>query len=277
MSSDIQKIAQEIRIKTFKAIHNAGGGHFGGSLSAIEILTTLYYEVMRYNPENPKFTTRDRLVLSKGHAGPPLYIILAEKGFFPKEMLVELDQNGGRLPKHVDRLKVPGIEVSTGPLGQGFSVAAGMAAGAKADNLNVYVYVVLGDGECNEGQVWETAMNASKYKLDNLIAIVDRNTGQVDGCSDEVMCLDPFAAKWEAFGWHAQEIDGHATDELLIAFEQAKKIKEKPSVIIANTVKGKGVSFMENVYTFHHTKITDEQYLIGLNELEGRWKNDRIR
>lgn len=272
MEKDLQQIADDIRLKTFQAIHNAGGGHFGGSLSVIEILTSLYFEMMVYDPKNPLLKTRDRLVLSKGHAGPPLYIILAEKGFFPRDMLVDLDQNGGRLPKHVDRLKIPGIEASTGPLGQGFSIAVGMAAGMKLDKFSSRVYAVLGDGECNEGQVWEAAMSAVKYKLDNLIAVIDANTGQVDGSTEEVMSLEPFQAKWEAFGWYAQEVNGNSTAELIPAFKRATEMKEKPSVIIARTKKGNGVSFMENAYEYHHAKISDEQFEIGVKELQERCK-----
>lgn len=260
--------AQELRRKTFEAIYRAGGGHFGGSLSAIEIMTTLYYDVMKLKPEQPDWPERDRFILAKGHAGPPLYVILADRGFIAQERIAELDQDGGSLPKHVDRLKVQGIDYSSGPLGQGLSVACGMASAAKLDNSGVNVYVLMGDGELDEGQVWEAAMTASHYKLDNLIAFVDRNMNQIDGTTEDVMALEPLPAKWEAFGWHVQVTDGHDTGAIKAAIETAKATPGKPSVIIANTVKGKGISFMENQYKWHSGQITPEQFEQGLRDLE---------
>ena len=264
----MKKKAQELRRRTFETIYNAGGGHYGGSLSAIEIMTVLYYDVMRIDRKNPNWEDRDRFILAKGHAGPPLYVILADLGIIDSARLAELDQNGGSLPKHVDRLKVQGIDYSSGPLGQGLSVACGMAAAAKQDGKDLYVYTLLGDGELDEGQVWEAAMTAGHYKLDHLIAFVDRNRNQIDGTTEDVMTLEPLADKWAAFGWHVQVIDGHDTDAIKAAVEAAKAAAGRPSVIIANTVKGKGISFMENQYKWHSGQITPEQFAIGCKDLE---------
>jgi transketolase len=266
-TEELKKIADSVRLSVFKAIHSAGGGHFGGTLSCVEILTMLYFNVMRIDPKNPNWPQRDRFILAKGHAGPTLYVILSELGYFPKEWLSELDQSGGRLPKHVDRLKTPGIEVSSGPLGQGLSVGVGMALSAKMDSSDVKVYVLLGDGECNEGQVWEAVMTAAKYKLDNLIAIVDRNRLQIDGSSDEVMPMEPFEDKWKSFNWNVLTADGHDFSDLEKAFDAAKIVHGKPTVIIADTTKGKGVSFMENQHEWHSGSITEEQYKKGLADL----------
>lgn len=266
----LKEKAQEIRKTTFETIYHAGGGHYGGSLSCIEILTALYYQAMNLKPEEPDWPERDRFVLCKGHAGPPLYVILADRGFIARERLAELDQNGGSLPKHVDRLKVQGIDYSSGPLGQGLSVACGMAASAKLDRKSTTVYALMGDGELDEGQVWEAAMTAGHYKLDNLIAFVDRNMNQIDGSTEDVMALEPLADKWRAFGWSVQEVDGHDVDAIVAAIDRAKASKGKPSMIIANTIKGKGVSFMENQYKWHSGQITEEQYAQGLRDLEGR-------
>ena len=264
----MKKKAQELRRRTFETIYNAGGGHYGGSLSAIEIMTVLYYDVMNIDRKNPNWEDRDRFILAKGHAGPPLYVILADLGIIDSARLAELDQNGGSLPKHVDRLKVQGIDYSSGPLGQGLSVACGMAAAAKQDGKDLYVYTLLGDGELDEGQVWEAAMTAGHYKLDHLIAFVDRNRNQIDGTTEDVMTLEPLADKWAAFGWHVQVIDGHDTDAIKAAVEAAKAVAGRPSVIIANTVKGKGISFMENQYKWHSGQITPEQFAIGCKDLE---------
>lgn len=264
----LKEKAQELRKKTFETIYNAGGGHYGGSLSAIEIMTTLYYDVMNLRPQEPTWPDRDRFILCKGHAGPPLYVILADRGFIDPARLKELDVNGGSLPKHVDRLKVQGIDYSSGPLGQGLSVACGMASAAKLDNKDLYVYALMGDGELDEGQIWEAAMTAAHYKLDNLVAIVDRNMNQIDGTTEDVMALEPLPEKWEAFGWHVQVVDGHDTDAIKEAINTAKTMKEKPSVIIANTIKGKGISFMENQYKWHSGQITEEQFVQGMRELE---------
>lgn len=261
-------LAGQIRLETFNAMSKAGGGHYGGSLSEIEILTVLYFAAMNIDPHSPDWKGRDRFILSKGHGGPGLYAVLAEKGYFPKEWLDELDGNGSRLPKHVDRLKAPGIDVSSGPLGQGLSIGVGMALAFKYQNLCNMVYVLLGDGECNEGLVWEGAMMAAKHRLDNVVALIDRNHLQVDGESDEIMPLGSLEQKWSAFGWHTQMVDGHSVDELRQAINVAKAKKDKPSVIIANTVKGKGVSYMESNGAWHSGTLSAEQYEQGLRDLK---------
>lgn len=269
MAVDLRKKANEIRIKTYETISGAGGGHYGGALSEIEILTALYFNEMRIDPQNPKKPDRDRFILSKGHGGPGLYTTLAVRGFFPEEKLSELDKNGGMLPKHVDRFKVPGVDVSSGALGQGLSIANGMALATKTDKSDVRVYVVIGDGECNEGQVWEAAMTSAKYKLDNLTAIIDLNKVQVDGTTDEVMPLGSMKEKWEAFGWNVIEVDGHDVCKICESIDIAKKTKGKPTVLIADTIKGKGVSFMEGRFEWHAGGTTEEQYNQGLAELKG--------
>ncbi len=268
MSKQNQEYAQKLRKKLFTTIHHSGGGHFGGTLSMMEMIAVLYNGVMKVDPKNPNWPLRDRFVLAKGHAGPALYVVLADKGFFPEEWLDTLDQGGGHLPKHVDRLKVPGIDYSSGPLGQGLSVATGMAMAAKLDGLDTYVYAILGDGESDEGQVWEAAMLAPKYQLGNLIAFTDRNRCQIDGHTDEVLPLEPLADKWRAFSWNVLVIDGHNTDEIEQAISTAKQCAEKPTMIIANTIKGKGVSFMEDQYIWHSGSISEEQYQRGLADLE---------
>ncbi len=267
-TQELQQTAQRIRASTFKAIAEAGGGHFGGSLSLTEILTALYFNVLRIDPCNHQWDERDRFILSKGHGGPALYATLAERGFFPAEWLSELDQSGSRLPKHVDRFKLPGIDVSSGALGQGLSIAVGMALAARIDGKDTRFYVVMGDGECNSGQVWEAAMAASKYHLDAITGIVDRNCCQVDGTSDDVMPLEPFASKWESFGWHVLCAHGHDVSVLIQAMESARAVADRPSVIIANTMKGKGVSFMECRYEWHSGKVTREMFETGMTELQ---------
>ena len=262
-------IARQVRYETVRMMAKAGSGHPGGSLSAIEILTVLYFHEMNTDPSDPKMPDRDRFVLSKGHAGPALYAVLAEKGFFPREWLDEFDQSGSRLPKHVNRLKTPGIEVSTGPLGQGFSVAVGMALAERLDrNYNYRIYTLIGDGECNSGQIWEAAATAAKYHLDNLICILDKNCLQIDGRCDEIMPMEPLLSKWVAFNWYVIEVDGHDVEDLLRGLKEAKNVRGKPVMIIANTIKGKGVSFMENKVEWHSAKITPDLAKIALSELE---------
>lgn len=261
MNSDLLVTADEIREMTFKAIHNAGGGHFGGCMSVIEILTVLYYQILRVDPSNPSWEERDRVVLSKGHAGPALYTTLAHKGFFPEEWLfTELDKAGGRLPKHADRLKVPGIDVSSGALGLGLSIGCGMALAARLSNKAIKVHVIMGEGECNSGQIWEAAMLAAKYGLDNLTGIVDLNNFQIDGDTGDIMPMEPFAQKWQAFGWNVLTADGHCIADLVGSYETAFSIKDKPTVIIAATTKGKGIDMMENRCEWHSGKLTEEQY-----------------
>ncbi|MDK2801162.1 MAG: transketolase [Clostridiales bacterium] len=263
----LEEQARLIRIDILDMIYKAKSGHPGGSLSAADIVTTLYFNELRVDPANPKWPDRDRFVLSKGHACPVMYAALAERGFLPKEVLSTLRQLGSILQGHPDMKKVPGVEMSTGTLGQGLSVGVGMALGGKLDKKEFRVYVLLGDGETQEGQVWEAAMSASKYKLDNLTAIVDYNRLQVDGFVDDVMPLEPLVLKWEAFGWHVLEIDGHNIAEILKALSEAKNVKHKPTCIIAHTIKGKGVSFMENKPEWHGKAPNEEQYKQALIEL----------
>ncbi|RLG69478.1 MAG: transketolase [Methanobacteriota archaeon] len=248
----------------------AGSGHPGGSLSATDILVALYFGgVMRYDPKRPDWEERDRFILSKGHAAPAFYATLALAGFFPEEELLTLRKFGSRLQGHPSMHTVAGVEMSTGALGHGLSVANGIALAARLDKRNYYVFVLLGDGELDAGQVWEAAMAAAHYKLGNLIAIVDRNELQIDGPTEEVMSLEPLAKKFEAFGWHTQEVDGHNFYELISAIEAAKSVKTQPSVIIAHTIKGKGVPFMEGNLAFHGKAPTKEEAEEALRYLEG--------
>lgn len=263
----LEKKCNEFRVELIELLHKIQTGHPGGSLSAVEILTTLYFEKMNIDPNNFKCMDRDRFILGKGHAAPILYIILAEKGFLPKEELNTLRQINSRLQGHPCAKKTPGVELSTGPLGLGISAAVGMAAISKLDKRENYTYVLIGDGEIQEGIVWEAAMAASKYKLDNLIAIVDNNGVQLDGTLDEIMPSGDLSAKWTAFGWHVIKVDGHDIAKLSEAFDEAKTIKGKPIVLIANTVKGKGISFMEGKNTWHGKPINDEEYAKALEEL----------
>jgi len=265
--TELKNTARQLRINTFKAITNAGGGHYGGSLSVIEILTVLYFDIMKIDPKKPDDYERDRLVLSKGHAGPVLYTALAMRGYFPLSDLIGLDKPLSNFPKHVDRLKLKGIDASTGALGQGLSIACGMAISLKQQKKDNFVFVVLGDGELNSGQVWEAAMTASKYNLDNIIAIVDRNMLQIDGSTEDIMPLEPLKDKWKAFGWTVFEADGHDVECLHESIIQAKKSKGKPNVIIAKTIKGCGVSFMEGKWQWHSGAIDENQYKSCLQEL----------
>jgi transketolase len=274
MEPRLAAIANKIRLETFKAIAHAGGGHFGGSLSESEILAVLYFSEMNIDPCQPDMAGRDRFILSKGHGGPGLYTTLALRGFFPKEWLAELDKNGSRLPKHIDRFKLPGLDVSSGALGQGLSVATGMALAARLDGSSLRIYTVMGDGECNEGQVWEAGMTAAKYHLDNLAAIIDQNGGQVDGACCAVMPTESLEAKWSAFGWQVFQADGHNVHDLQSALAKARECRGRPSMIIASTIKGKGVSFMESQYQWHSGSMTPEQYRQALSELERRVDED---
>jgi transketolase len=267
----IQKIedkARAIRINIVEMTGKAGSGHPGGSLSSADIMATLYFgNVLRVRPEEPNWPERDRFVLSKGHAAPVLYAALAQRGFFPTSLLPTLRQFGSPLQGHPDCRKVPGVEASTGSLGQGISIAVGMAIAGKLDNKDYRVWALLGDGECQEGQVWEAAMAAAHYKLDNLTAIIDHNHLQIDGRIEDVMSPEPLACKFEAFGWKAFSVDGHNTGELLDVFEQAGSVQGKPTVIIAETVKGKGVSYMEGQAGWHGKAPKPEQVEIALQEL----------
>ncbi|NLC07670.1 MAG: transketolase [Syntrophomonadaceae bacterium] len=264
----LQEKARLIRRHIIRMVGEAGSGHPGGSLSAAELVTALYFQELRLAPENPAWPERDRFILSKGHAAPVLYAALAERGFFPVEELLTLRKLGARLQGHPDFRKVPGVEMSTGSLGQGLSAANGLALAGRLDQRNYRVYVLIGDGESEEGQIWEAAMLAAHYRLDNLVAILDYNGLQIDGPVKEVMSLEPVAGRWQAFGWAVQEIDGHDFSQILGAFAQARRTNGQPSLIVAHTIKGKGVSFMENQVGWHGTAPNQEQVAQALAELE---------
>lgn len=263
----LKEQAKQIRRDIVSMVGAAKSGHPGGSLSAAEILTYLYFEEMNVNPAEPKWEDRDRFVLSKGHAAPVLYAALARKGFFPAEDLMSLRKIGSHLQGHPDMKKVPGVDMSTGSLGTGFSAATGIALACQLDKKPSYVYTLLGDGELQEGQVWEAAMSAAHYKLDNLIAFVDNNGLQIDGNIDDVLSPNPIDAKFAAFGWHVQVIDGHDFAQIADAIKAAKAAAGKPSVIVAKTVKGKGVSYMENQAGWHGSAPNAEQVAQAMEEL----------
>jgi transketolase len=265
---ELREIARSIRIDIIRMLHEAGSGHPGGSLSAVEIVTSLFYTQMRHDPKNPSWEKRDRFVLSKGHGCPVLYAVLSKLGYFPQEELMTLRKLGSRLQGHPDPGKLNCLEAATGALGQGLSVAIGMALASQLDGNPWRVYCLTGDGETQEGQIWEAAMSAPKFKLDNLTVIVDHNKGQIDGHTYEVMDLDPIEDKWRAFNWHVIRIDGHRFEEVIPALKEAEKIKGKPVVIIADTVKGKGVSFMENVIAWHGVAPNKEETERAVQELE---------
>ena len=265
---ELEKIANKIRKETISMIYNAKSGHPGGALSAIDIFTYLYFNEMNIEPQNPKKEDRDRFVLSKGHTVPGLYAVLAEKGYFSTDILMTYRKLGTILQGHPDIKKTPGIDMSTGSLGQGISAAVGMALGAKIQDKDCRVYTMVGDGEIDEGQVWEAAMFASHRKLDNLCVIVDNNGLQLDGTIDEIIGPNPLDEKFEAFGFHVIKADGHNFESLEAAFDEAKATKGQPSVIIAKTVKGKGVSFMEGNVAWHGAAPNEEQYKQAMEELE---------
>ena len=265
---ELMKTANEIRKGIVTALHSAKAGHPGGSLSATEIFTYLYFEEMNVDPKDPKKADRDRFVLSKGHTAPGLYSTLAQKGFFPKEDLVTLRHTGSYLQGHPDMKHIPGVDMSSGSLGQGISAAVGMAIAGKLDNADYRVYTLLGDGEIQEGQVWEASMLAAHRKLDNLVVIVDNNNLQIDGEITEVNSPYPIDKKFEAFNFHVINIDGNDFDQIDAAFKEAKTVKGQPTAIIAKTVKGKGVSFMENQVGWHGKAPNDEEYKIAMEELE---------
>jgi len=264
----MEAVARRLRRHIISMIGRAGSGHPGGSLSAVEIVSTLYFKVLRYNPHEPDWPERDRFVLSKGHAAPLLYATLAECGYFPVEELSTLRQLDSRLQGHTDRTLTPGVEMSAGSLGQGLSFALGVALAGRLNSQQYRVYVLLGDGECDEGQVWEAAMASAHFKMDNLVAIVDRNEQQINGWTRDVMNLEPFNSKWQSFGWHVIEVNGHDFDQLIEAFDRAKLVKGQPTIIIAHTIKGKGVSFMENNPDFHGKAPSAAQVEQALKELE---------
>ena len=267
-TSDLKKIAQQIRIDALRGIHSAKAGHPGGSFSVTDILTVLYFEVMNIDPKNPEMENRDRLVLSKGHAAPALYATLAHRGYFDAEELLGLRHVDRMLQGHPDMHRVPGVEISTGSLGQGFSAAVGMAIADKLDGRDRKTFVVTGDGELQEGIIWEAVLSAAKYGLDNLIAVVDWNNLQINGVVDVVKKVSPIDDKFEAFGWETFMVDGHDFDALIDVFEKAAEVKGKPVCIIAKTTKGKGVSFMENQAGWHGKAPNDEQLEQALQELQ---------
>lgn len=265
----LERLCNEFRITLIERLHAAKTGHPGGSLSVCEILTSLYFEKANVDALSPKWEGRDRIVLTKGHAAPMLYIALAEKGFFPKEELATLRQLDTRLQGHPSAKLTPGVELSSGPLGIGLSAACGMAIGLKLNNNPATVYAIMGDGEINEGTVWEACMSAVKFKLDNLIVILDRNHVQLDGTSDDIMPMDNLNDRFKSFGFEVVNCDGHDVASICDAIDHCKTVKSRPSIIIAETVKGKGVSFMEGKNIYHGKLITDEEYTAAMAELRG--------
>ena len=269
LALELSRRAQEFRINVLDMVYRVQSGHLGGSFSAAEIITTLLFHHIRLNPADPNWLQRDRFILSKGHAAPMLYVALAERGFFPKEDLATFRQLDSHLQGHPDRLKTPGVEMTSGVLGHGLGVGVGLALAARLDKSSHRVYVLLGDGELDAGVVWEAAMTASKYRLDNLTAIVDRNRVQLDGPTEDIMPLDPLRDKWLSFGWHVIGVDGHNVSELMKALDEASRVQGRSTVVIAHTVKGKGVSFMENDSKWHGRAPNTEEYEIALKELKG--------
>lgn len=265
--SELQSIARTVRRDIIEMIGAAKSGHPGGSLSAVEILVTLYFDVLRHDPANPAWAQRDRFILSKGHAAPVLYSVLAEAGYTPKDQLNTLRRIGSIYQGHPDRRFIPALETSTGSLGVGLSVGLGMAEAARLDQSPSRTYVVLGDGEIQEGQIWEAAMYAGFHKVDNICAILDNNRIQLDGWVKDIMGLDPLPEKWASFGWHVIVVDGHDIVALQAAFAEAAATKGKPTIFIANTVKGKGVSFMEDNPKYHGVAPTKEEVELALKEI----------
>lgn len=264
----LNELCRRIRKDILVALNAAGSGHSGGSLSSVEILVALYFYKLRHRPNDPHWEGRDRFLLSKGHVCPALYAVMAHAGYLPVEELKTLRKLGTRLQGHPHMLKLPGLETSSGSLGQGLSIGVGMALGAKMDRKDFRVYCFMGDGETDEGQIWEAAMGGAHYNLDNLCGIVDRNRLQIDGDTEKVMRLEPYCEKWAAFGWNVIECDGHSLDELMDALDQAECNCGAPTAIIAHTVKGKGVSFMENKAEWHGIPPNNEQLALALKELE---------
>ncbi len=264
---ELESIAKKVRRHSIRMIYEAGSGHPGGSLSGADIMTALYFHIMKHDPKKPDWPDRDRFVLSKGHAAPALYAVLAEAGYFQVEELDTLRKMGSRLQGHPCMGKTPGVEMSTGSLGHGLAAGNGMALAAKLDRKLHRVYVLLGDGEMDVGETWEAAMLASHYKLDNVTAYVDRNKLQLDGPTEKIMSLEPLADKWKAFGWHVIEINGHNMKEIIHATSEAKSVKGKPTVVICHTIKGKGVSYMEGSLHFHGKAPNDQEYEQAMKEL----------
>ncbi len=265
--NELKNIAKKVRINILHMLTVAGSGHTGGSLSAADVAVAIYFSRMKFNPEDPSWEERDRFILSKGHAAPLLYAVMAEAGYFRGDTIETLRKAESPLQGHPCSEMLPGIEISTGSLGQGLSVANGMALGLRLDGNPARVYCIMGDGEIQEGQVWEAAMTAAHYKIDNLCAVVDNNGLQIDGPVEKVMGIEPVHDKWAAFGWHVMDIDGHNMEEILDALEEAETIKGKPSIIIANTTKGKGVSFFENKVEYHGMAPTREEFDRAVKEI----------
>lgn len=267
-TAELREMARRLRRHVVSMTATAGSGHPGGSLSAADIITALYFKVMRHDPKNPQWAHRDRFILSKGHAAPVLYAALAESGYLPVPELSTLRRLDSRLQGHTDRNLTPGVEMSAGSLGMGLSFSIGVALAARLDGHNYRTYVLLSDGECEEGQTWEAALSAAHFKLDNLTAIVDCNKIQLSGWTRDIMNLEPLNQKWQAFGWHTIDIDGHDYSQILAAFDEARTRESTPTAIIAHTIKGKGVSFMENNVQFHGKAPTPEEAEQALKELE---------
>jgi len=265
---DLRRMSNQIRRDILEMIYLGGGGHPGGSLSSVEILVCLYFSILRLRPDDPGWPERDRLVLSKGHAAPALYAAMARRGYFPVDQLRTFGQPGSALQKHPDMRRLPGVELSAGSLGHGLSVAVGMALADQIDGKDRRVYALISDGECQEGQVWEAAMAASAFGLDRLIAVMDCNRMQVDGFIDDIMPIQPIDAKWRAFGWAVEQVDGHDPYALEQAFAAARESDGRPHIILADTVKGKGVSFIENRVEWHSHPLSEEQYHSALAELD---------
>jgi transketolase len=263
---ELNGIACRIRMDIVEMLNVAGSGHTGGSLSAADLVTALYFHKMRHNPKDPHWPERDRFILSKGHAAPVLYAALARSGYFPVGELSTLRKLGSRLQGHPDSKKLPGVEVSTGSLGQGLSIACGIALAGRLDKKKYRVYALMGDGEIQEGQVWEAAMTAAHYRLDNLTAIVDNNGLQIDGACAEVMCVDPISDKFRAFGWDVIDIDGHDMNEITDALDRAGQHKGRPTVIVARTIKGKGCTLFEGKVEYHGAAPSAEELLVAIKE-----------
>jgi transketolase len=264
----LKRMCVEVRRDIVEMIYRAKGGHPGGALSAVEIITVLFFDAMRLRPEEADWPERDRFILSKGHVTPVLYSAMARRGFFPVEELATFGAPGTRLQKHVDKHFLPCVEVSSGSLGQGLSIGVGMALADRIDRRTRNIFVLDSDGENQEGQTWEAAMAAAHFRLDQIIAFLDNNGLQTDGAVADIMSIEPLEDKWRSFGWHVQRVDGHDVEQIISAIDLAKSTKGKPHIVIADTVKGKGVSFIEGKYEWHSHSISDEEYQIALGELE---------
>ena len=265
---ELKKVCNNVRRGILDLTFYGSSSHLGGSLSVVELLVALYFGVMNIDPQKPQMPERDRFVLSKGHAAPALYAVMAERGFFPKEELKTFSKNGTRLQKHIDMHKLPGIDASSGSLGQGLSIAIGMSLADRMDKKDRFVYVVMGDGELQEGQIWEAAMAGGNLKLDHLIAFVDANQMQVDGFVKSIMNVEPLEEKWKSNNWHVQRINGNDLEQILDAIQTGKQLKDQPHIIIADTVKGKGVDFMEFQVDWHSKGLTEEEYQKAVAQVE---------